>query len=81
MIAQIGQDDDIRALGQRRQRFGGAGDQGLALHLGRKEFVQHRPDPLAAALEAVDPDRLTPREALEKLYELKRLAQSSEGMS
>jgi DNA mismatch repair protein MutS len=37
------------------------------------------PDPLAAALDQVDPDRLTPREALEKLYELKRLAQPSDG--
>jgi len=46
MVAQIGQDDDVGALGQRRQRFGGAGDQGLALHLGGKEFVEHRPDPL-----------------------------------
>jgi DNA mismatch repair protein MutS len=35
-------------------------------------------DPLAAALESIDPDRLTPREALEKLYELKRLAQTSD---
>ena len=35
--------------------------------------------PLTAALEAVDPDRLTPREALETLYELKRLAQCSDG--
>ena len=38
---------------------------------------EHGADPLAAALHAIDPDRLTPREALEKLYELKRLAQSS----
>ena len=37
------------------------------------------PDPLVAALEAVDPDRLTPREALDSLYELKRLAQASAG--
>ena len=35
-------------------------------------------DPLADELQALDPDRLTPREALEKLYELKRLAQSPE---
>ena len=34
---------------------------------------KHDPDPLKAALEAIDPDRLTPREALDKLYELKRL--------
>jgi DNA mismatch repair protein MutS len=32
------------------------------------------PDPLHEALDAVDPDGMTPREALEKLYELKRLA-------
>ncbi len=31
-------------------------------------------DPIASALEAIDPDRLTPREALEELYRLKRLA-------
>ena len=37
------------------------------------------PDPLTAALDSIDPDRLTPREALEKLYELKRVAQSQEG--
>jgi DNA mismatch repair protein MutS len=39
------------------------------------------PDPLTSALDAIDPDRLSPREALEKLYELKRLAQSSDGAS
>lgn len=32
------------------------------------------PDPIASALEEVDPDALTPREALELLYRLKRLA-------
>jgi DNA mismatch repair protein MutS len=41
----------------------------------------HGPDPLTAALEEVDPDRLTPREALDKLYELKRLVHSSDGES
>ena len=30
-------------------------------------------DPLAAALEAIEPDRLSPREALEALYRLKGL--------
>jgi DNA mismatch repair protein MutS len=33
------------------------------------------PDPLHAALAALDVDALTPRDALERLYELKRLAQ------
>jgi DNA mismatch repair protein MutS len=42
---------------------------------------EHRADPVVAALEGVDPDRLSPREALDKLYELKRLAQSSDGAS
>jgi DNA mismatch repair protein MutS len=35
---------------------------------------EHASDPLLAAIEAVDPDSLTPREALEELYRLKRLA-------
>jgi len=42
---------------------------------------EHQPDPLISTLADVDPDSLTPREALEKLYELKRLAQSSDGAS
>ena len=37
------------------------------------------PDPLLVALEALDPDRLSPREALEQLYALKRLAHASSG--
>src|SRR5438067_8778568 len=36
------------------------------------------PDPLAAALEAIEPDRLSPREALEQLYRLKQLADERE---
>jgi DNA mismatch repair protein MutS len=36
--------------------------------------TRHDPEPLAAALDEIDPDRLTPREALEHLYRLKRLA-------
>jgi DNA mismatch repair protein MutS len=35
---------------------------------------EHAPDPLLAALDDVDPDSLTPREALEQLYRLKRIA-------
>ncbi|HEX6073134.1 MAG TPA: DNA mismatch repair protein MutS, partial [Sphingomicrobium sp.] len=37
----------------------------------------HAPDPLAAEIERIDPDALTPREALEQLYRLKRLAAES----
>jgi DNA mismatch repair protein MutS len=33
-----------------------------------------RPDPILSELESIDPDSLTPREALEALYRLKRLA-------
>jgi DNA mismatch repair protein MutS len=36
--------------------------------------TEQAPDPLLAAIETVDPDSLTPREALEELYRLKRLA-------
>ena len=35
---------------------------------------ERAPDPIASALDAIDPDRLTPREALEELYRLKLLA-------
>ncbi len=35
---------------------------------------EHAPDPLLSALADLDPDSLTPREALERLYQLKRLA-------
>src|SRR3954451_11676388 len=35
---------------------------------------EHAPDPLLAALDDCDPDSLTPRDALETLYRLKRLA-------
>ena len=35
---------------------------------------EHGPDPLTAALGGIDPDSLTPREALDALYRLKRLA-------
>jgi DNA mismatch repair protein MutS len=35
---------------------------------------EHGPDPLVAALAEVDPDSLTPREALEHVYKLKKLA-------
>jgi DNA mismatch repair protein MutS len=35
------------------------------------------PDPLQAALEALDPDRLTPREALEALYRLRTMLPSA----
>jgi DNA mismatch repair protein MutS len=35
---------------------------------------EHAADPVAAALDEVEPDNLSPREALETLYRLKRLA-------
>lgn len=35
---------------------------------------EHAPDPLLAALDELDPDSLSPRDALETLYRLKRLA-------
>ena len=41
-----------------------------ALH---QEEEQEKQTPLMAALEALNPDNLTPREALDKIYELKLL--------
>ncbi|MDE2599430.1 MAG: DNA mismatch repair protein MutS [Rhodocyclaceae bacterium] len=37
--------------------------------------VEAEPHPLVGALEAIDPDSLSPREALDQLYALKKLAQ------
>jgi DNA mismatch repair protein MutS len=36
--------------------------------------IEPAPDPLATALNEIDPDSLTPREALEQMYRLKRIA-------
>ena len=36
------------------------------------------PDPLAEALGAIEPDKLTPREALDALYELKKIVRSGD---
>ena len=40
---------------------------------------EQRADPIATALEDIDPDRLTPREALDALYRLKRLQSERAG--
>jgi DNA mismatch repair protein MutS len=50
-----------------------AGLDDLPLFASAPEPV-HAADPLATALESFDPDSLTPREALEALYALKRVA-------
>jgi hypothetical protein len=36
--------------------------------------TERAPEPLAEALDEIDPDRLTPRQALDQLYRLKRIA-------
>ena len=38
------------------------------------EMTSQAPDPILAALDDIDPDRLSPRDALEKLYQLKKIA-------
>jgi DNA mismatch repair protein MutS len=35
---------------------------------------EHGPDPLIAALDEIEPDSLSPRDALEQIYRLKRIA-------
>jgi DNA mismatch repair protein MutS len=50
---------------------GGLDDLPLFAATGEPE---HDPSPLTAALDAIEPDSLTPREALDHLYRLKRLA-------
>ena len=39
---------------------------------------EHGPDPVVAALDGIDPDRLSPREALEHIYRLKQLTAERE---
>ena len=58
-----------------RDAIGGiaAGLDDLPLFAGAAE-PERAPDPLAAEVDSIDPDSLTPREALEALYRLKRLA-------
>ena len=43
----------------------------------RPSAPARRHAPVLAALAAIDPDALSPREALEQLYTLKKLASSS----
>ena len=38
---------------------------------------QPQPDPLSEAVAALEPDRMTPREALETLYRLRTLLQAT----
>ncbi len=51
-----------------------AGLDDLPLFAAASEPAQEAPDTLRTAIEALDIDALSPREALDKLYELKRLA-------
>jgi DNA mismatch repair protein MutS len=51
-----------------------AGLDDLPLFAAAAEPEKNGPDPLIAELGLIDPDSLTPREALEHLYRLKRLA-------
>jgi DNA mismatch repair protein MutS len=54
-----------------------AGLDDLPLFAAAAAALEPEADPLAEALAELDPDALTPREALEELYRLKRLAQPS----
>jgi DNA mismatch repair protein MutS len=51
-----------------------AGLDDLPLFAAAQEAAEAAPDPLAGALAEVNADALTPREALELVYELKRIA-------
>ena len=55
-----------------------AGLDDLPLFAASAEPAPPRTDPVSEAFAAVDPDALTPREALETLYRLKHLAQEAE---
>ena len=55
-----------------------ATDSGQAVSDGQIPlFAPDRPHPVMAAIQAIDPDRVTPRQALEILYQLKELGENS----
>lgn len=56
-----------------------AGLDDLPLFAATMSVPENKPDPLTDALEKIDPDALSPREALEALYSLKRLAGEQDG--
>jgi DNA mismatch repair protein MutS len=66
--------DAKRRLRQLENREIDAGPQG-DLFAAAPPPVEAEPHPALDALRALDPDHLSPREALDKLYELKRLAE------
>jgi len=53
-----------------------AGLDDLPLFAAAAELEEPAADPLLAAIEAIHPDQLSPREALDALYELKRIAEA-----
>ena len=61
----------LRALENREIDAGPQADLFASLPADEPEMPGH---PVLGALAAIDPDALTPREALEALYELKRLS-------
>ncbi|MCO5096703.1 MAG: DNA mismatch repair protein MutS [Rhodocyclaceae bacterium] len=67
--------DAKRRLRQLENREIAAGPQ-ADLFAAAPEPVEAAPHPTLDALRTLDPDNLSPREALEKLYELKRLSRS-----
>ena len=66
--------DAKRRLRQLENREVDAGPQG-DLFAAAPEPVEAEPHPALDALRALEPDNLSPREALDKLYELKRLSE------
>jgi DNA mismatch repair protein MutS len=63
-----------------RAKTGGlaAGLDDLPLFAATMEAAEDKPDALRAAVEGLDVDALSPREALDRLYELKRLAREGD---
>jgi DNA mismatch repair protein MutS len=66
--------DAKRNLVRLENREARAGDQGDLFAAQPDPLPDAAPHPAVDALRDLDPDELTPREALEKLYELKKLA-------
>jgi DNA mismatch repair protein MutS len=71
--------DVLKKLESGREKTGGiaAGLDDLPLFAASLAEPVDAPDPLAEALAGIDPDAMTPREALDALYRLKRMAREA----
>ena len=70
--------DRLKQLEQHSVSMHNAAQHQLGLFEQASAHTEEQPDPLYESLRELDPDRLTPREALERLYALKELTEKND---